>query len=282
MMKIRRIFTTNHEDQGLWLLKDGTKAFIKISTSNVRSTIGQFKTGYNREKVCLEVLQKLAVPKILKFNPIELPHFKNQKNIHCLALSYVGKHTSHELKLKPFEMVGVWLFVAEQLAAFRRHQILYCDLKCGNIMGQRKPLNISIIDFDGCLPLDPSQKYLENYKYTLGFCAPEVLREQKVTEQSLVYQEALLLFHFLTNGHDKNVDNVTFGLKKAVEILKRMDASDLAKLMTLCLSVNPKKRPKNYEEVLEKIKVCNIPTKILKVWTHLRKPYAKYLAEINL
>ncbi|OGR10089.1 MAG: hypothetical protein A2341_21345 [Deltaproteobacteria bacterium RIFOXYB12_FULL_58_9] len=281
-MKPRRLHTTLIEDKALWRLDDGQLAFVKIAASNSRNYVNDLRNKYNVEKTCLEVLKGLAVPKILDFDPTQTPQFKEQKSIFCLAQSFAGKHAAHGLNLTIDELVGVWIFLVEQMAAFRRHQILYTDLKCHNIMGRTNPLQVTIVDFDYGSPLISGQKHLERYGYTPGNQAPEIERGEKPTEQTLVFESGLLLFHFLTDQKQEMLKHPKYGLSHAVSIMKRLRVDDLIPLLVSCLEEQPHKRPLHYEEILEVIKATKLPPQIRKTWEQLKSPYIDRLAEVSL
>lgn len=199
-----------------------------------------------------------------------------------MALSDVGGTVLHKAALKPLELIGCWLFLAERLGAFRRHQILYRDCKPANILVQKKPLRVTLIDFNYATAASSRGVYpAHNFGYTAGFQAPEHGSRSSLTEQSVVYQLGMVLAHCWAGllAHPRT------GLDQLVKGMKRMGAPGLADLLADCLASRFEDRPRNYEEVLRRIHEsldAGIPPGAIRVWKTRRAPYAGRLAEVGL
>lgn len=282
MNQIKWLRTTSMEHKALWQLKSGEKVFVKMFSSSVKDQINKIRGGLGREETCLEVLDGLAVPKLIKLKAKDLPKLAGKQKIFLIAQSFAGGKNIHNLKFTLQELLGIWAFYVEQLAAFRRHGIIYTDFKCGNLMGSRVPLKVTIIDFDYAFPLIPGRKKLMCHGFTPGYQSPESSKGDIGTEASVVYECSVMLFHFLTDMDSNILIRDKTSLDKAVKLLNEMNTPDMAKLLVKCLDLDPLKRPKNYEDLLKHVKAVKLPPKALRIWQKLREPYAKRLAEVGL
>lgn len=274
--------TTIFEHKGVWKRANGERVFVKMFSSTDEGAMAKARGGFGRERTCLEVLQGLAVPTLVTLQPNELPKMPGAEGAISLAQSLAGENDIHHMGLEPYELVAAWVFVVEQLAAFRLHQIIYTDFKCGNIMGARDPFRITVIDFDHSFPMDKPRKKLLCHGYTPGFVSPESARGDVGTERSLVYECALLLVHFLTEGDGGSLGHRTRGLASAVKHLRKMGASHLGEVLTQCLAEDPGERPRHYHHLIECILQEKLPSKIEAFWQRQRKPYEARLDEVGL
>lgn len=281
-MKARRLRTASLRDCALWRLSDGRRAFIKIAFSDLPDIGPLMRAGIERERTCLQVLRGLAVPTLLKLKRSELPYPLRDGDSCYIAESYAGDRSLHALNLDRPALIGAWLFVAEQLAAFRGRGILYSDFKCGNICGTRRPFRVTVIDFGACGPLIPGKKYLAVHGYTPGMQSPEITRGERATERSLVYEFSCLLLHFVTGQNTAEGADPRLHLARGITELGDMEAPDLAGLLQACLSVDPKLRPKNYEELLKKLRAIRLPSSMTNTWNVLRAPYVDALRESGI
>lgn len=274
--------TTVFEHKGLWRRANGERVFVKVFSSSDKQSLHKARGGFGRERACLEVLEGLAVPKLVNLKKGEFPQIVGAENALILAQSYAGETDVHHRGLRSFELVATWIFVVEQLAAMRLHQIIYTDFKCGNVMASDDPLRITIIDFDHSFPIERPRKKLLCHGYTPGFASPEAMHGDIGTEQSLVYECALLLFHFLTDGDGRMIHHPRRGLPLALKRLAEMGASDLGEVLKGCLSVDPTARPRHYEHLLTCILHGKMPKKIESFWRTQREPYEARLDEVGL
>lgn len=132
----------------LILLEDGREAFVKVNDSCLSDGKRHAARLAARERVCLDVLRGLAVPALVRLPKGQLRRALGFEPSSHLAENHLRGKPLHKAKLKPVELLGCWLFMAEHLVAFRRHQILYTDCKPANILVQKKPLRVTFIDFN--------------------------------------------------------------------------------------------------------------------------------------
>lgn len=270
------------EHKGLWRRKNGERVFVKMFASTEEAAFRKAQGGMAREQTCLQVLSGLAVPKLVTLEKGELPTIPGAERTLVLAQSYVGEKDVHHVGLQPAELVGAWVFIVEQLAAFRLHQIIYTDFKCGNIMAEPNPLRVTLIDFDHAFPCDKPRKKLLCHGYTPGFISPESAQGDLGTERSLVYECSLLLFHFLTEGDGGTVHHPRKGLSVAVKKLRALGAAHLADVLAQALAHDPSHRPKHYQHLLSCILHERLPAKIEAFWRKQRAPYEARLDEVGL
>ena len=270
-----------HQGRYILELPNGTKAFVKASSSTQRRHIDGLRAALQREKICLRVLRGLAVPRLISLPTKSLPAYCRTPGMSYIAQSWEGEKIDH-VPLTPLEALGAWLFLVEQLTAFRRHRILYTDVKCANVLVQRHPLRVVVIDFGTASPLEPGRFPLRQYGFTRGFEAPECRAGKVPTERSLVYPLGILLPHVLVGTTTVSIKSAHSGLDAASRILRRIGAADAADVVCACLADDPRRRPPNYEAVLKRLRSCVLPAGTTSVWRHLRDPYRRRLAKLGL
>ncbi len=264
-------------------LGNGQKAFVKVYDSCLTSRERQLRRLADRERVCLEVLKGLAVPELVEISQEELRRHMGYCPSTYVAQSYVRGRRLNRSGLRPAELLGAWLFLTEQLVAFRRHQILYTDIKSSNVLAAREPLRITQIDFAYAAAASARGVYVSrSFGYTAGFQAPEHGAIPRLTEASLVYQLGMLLGHSWLGLDNSRLRDRQTGLPALQATLRRMGAAGLAELVAECLAATAKDRPRSFEEVLDRIRGDETPRAAMRVWKALRAPYARRLAEVGL
>jgi serine/threonine protein kinase len=260
-------------------LSNGRRVFVKAWHSDKKSAQAIVKERTERERICLEVLRGLAVPRWIKLPRRLLPSWCRGAAVY-LAESYEGV-TIHNTKLTDDESLGAWLFVLEQMAAFRRCQILYTDLKCANLLLQRDPMRVMVVDF-GAAGFFERTRFIKHFGYTLDYVAPEANRGVCGTERSLVYTAGILLPHFITGMNNGLIDSPERGLEAAARRLDAMGAREARKAMLACMEPEPHKRPATYLELWRRLRRAEVPEGARSVWAGLRRPYALRLGELKM
>ena len=202
------------------------------------------------------------------------------------AQAFVPGKSLHKSGLTPRELLGVWLFLAEHLVAVRRHQILYTDCKSSNVLVRRKPLKVTLIDFNYATAAKADGIYPSGFfGFTAGFQAPEHGLHSSLTEQSVVYQFGMLLANSLAGLSNSSLRNSAGGLSRLLTSLNKIGAPGIAELLGECLAASADERPESYEAVLKRIKQAvpdGVPPKAVRIWRTLRAPYADRLGEVGL
>lgn len=261
------------------------RAFVKMYDSCRRKTSEHGVRLLERERVCLEVLKDFAVPRL-----VELPEGTLRRELGFepaahVAQSFVLGKPLHKAGLTPAELLGAWMFLTEQLVAFRRHQILYTDLKPANVMARKTPLSLTQIDFDRAAVASEDGMYSgSEFGYTAGYEAPEHGKHARLGESAVVFQLGMLLANSWMGLDNSSVrDSKKLGSLR--ERVRKVGNGQLAKLVADCLAFDPKKRPSGYEEVLERLKAARRRSKNKKaftVWSALRRSVAEPLAGVDL
>ncbi len=168
---------------------NGRRAFVKLYDSCRRKTKRNGRRLLKRERTCLELLDGFAVPKLVTLPKGTLERHLGFEPAAFVAQSYVVGKPLHQAGLTPCELLGAWLFITEQLVAFRRHQILYTDLKPSNVIVRKPSLKLTQIDFDRAVAASEDGLYPGNvFGYTAGYEAPEHGKEAWLRETSVVFQ----------------------------------------------------------------------------------------------
>ena len=268
--------------------EDGRRLFVKASESNSRDMKDFFRTEFARESTCLDVLRGLAIPNRVELPRAELARLTGTQPAYTILLEMVTGKSLERLRLSPEQKLAAWFFITEHLCAIRRHEILYTDVKCSNVVATLRPFRITLIDFNTCIPLESNGRYLANrIGRTPQFSAPEQSTLDKIlTERAVVYQHGMLLAYLLceiSNGHFfVNRDRETKRLSKA---LSKFGSQPLVDLVLSCVESTVSKRPATYEHVLDAINALPNTRSIARakaIWATLRAPHAARLAEVNL
>ena len=266
-------------------LPDGRRVFVKANGCDLPRQRTAALNEIDREKTCLDVLKGLAVPERIALRGGEFRRVIGARS-RAVGQVWVPGRDLDKAGFGPVELLGAWAFVAEHLAAFRRHQILYTDIKCRNIRARRRPLSVCLIDFDMATCLSRDGAYSTSVVgYTQGFEAPEQPGANRVTERSLVYQLGMLLPHCLLGTENSTLGDSRRGLAALRRTLGSLGAASVGPIVEACLSKRVADRPRDYESVWAQIRDGGrspLPHEALEVWRALRAPYARRLAEVGL
>jgi hypothetical protein len=258
-------------------------AFVKFFVSKSPGTRQRHRAGFDHERLCLRALQGLAVPRVVRLTRDERALLRLPDGVPALvlAMEYLPGvplgHGGHSF----VQHLGGWLFVTEQLAAFREHGVLYADVKCNNIIASERPFRVHIVDFDAATAVVPGEPLVRLRRYTLGMEAPEASRSRLVTEAAVVYELGVLLFHILTDLDNRALRSQTDALARAQRLLVDAGAAGLADLLAACVQDEPAQRPQHYGEVLGRARATALPPEVRAVWSQLRGPTREHLAALG-
>jgi len=265
--------------------------FLKLKGSHNAAEYRKNRELAIVEETALEVLAGLAVPQRVELIPSQIPIIRDVQSrarsgstasLTYVAETYEGESFHNHLqRLDPHRALGVWLFCTEQFVAFRRHQLLYTDIKCTNIVATRNPWKIVVVDFDHVVALVGRRRW-GNFGFTRGFEPPELRTGSRPSEASAVYQLGMLLVHFLTKSGNHTLDHQRLGLPRVVRVLGRVQATSVAEVAIRCIAETPRDRFANFEEVYRALSCVSLPTKTLQIWCSLRSRYAVALAAVGL
>jgi hypothetical protein len=274
----------------------GQKVFMKLRASDTEQVAAKIRTCFTAERVALRVLEGLAVPRLVPMRLADIPAFGApggaafarlpRRGTGVILETYEGEPFHNHGRLTPRgpirHLVGVWLFCLEQFVAFRRHQLLYTDIKCRNIVSPRGGVpRVVIVDFDHVIPLVGRRRW-DFFGLTQGFDPPEIRAGQPPTEASCVYQLGILMFHFLTGMDNRKLADPRHGLGKMCALLTAVGAGRIAAIVERCVRADPPKRYCDFEAVFAEVLSGDVPAPITRHWTNLRAPYATRLASMDL
>lgn len=260
---------------------EGREGFLKLYGSDLRLGDAPARRRVERERTCLQILRGLAVPRLIPIARRALPLHLRFHSLSYIAQSYEGVDFDRA-GLSPAQKLPAWLFIAEQLVAFRRHSILYTDMKCQNVVISESPLKVVVIDFGSACPIVNGRADFRPAGISPKFVPPE-MNKGHFYEQSAVFQLGMLLAHTL--GTNVNTETLLLDPKRLGEptrILGELGAHGIAPLLARSLEMDFRKRPASYEELLAGIKKARIPEPIVGSWKLLRRPYEKRLAGLGL
>jgi hypothetical protein len=256
-------------------------AFVKIRASRQSVEIGHFRRQFDRENECLRKLRGLAVPRLVPISRRDLPIAFRDLPATYVATEVLAEHGPIDaIGLDPEALVAGWLFVVEQLVAFRRREILYSDIRCTNVLASKEPFEARIVDLEGCSPLVPPGKPLVNYGYTVRLEPPELSRGYAFTERSVVYQVAQLLPHILRHRMKQAVIGNTSPRWKGVLVSRGV--GDLVSLAVRGTAPEPRHRFGTLEALHRAARSVSLPDSIAGLLAQLRAPYARALARLDL
>jgi serine/threonine protein kinase len=261
---------------------------LKVKAAKVLAR--SLRKAFLTERTALELLQGLAVPRVMDLPGSGLARSGLRKMVGLapppgafIVETYEGQEFhDHRERMPVTHRLGAWLFCMEQLVAFRRRHLIYSDIKCHNIVVRsRRPWRIIIIDFDGIIPVGRRRGW-NNFASTRGYEPPEINSGKPPTEASCVYQLAMLLVHFLTNSDNRRLEHRRYGIPRVRALLARIGGTELCDVIVRSLHSDARKRPRNVEALLRRVRILPLPEESLSVWRELRAPYQRALAELGL
>lgn len=263
------------------------RVFVKFTDIKIPKDRPDLLGLWRVEKTALKVLNGLAVPERIDLPDATLRRMVDSPSLHFVTQRHVEGDTPHRLRLSMSQAIAIWLFVVEQLVAFRRRQILYVDVKSQNIVGTVDPLRMTIVDFDRVIVVSPRGIYKTSHvSLTPGWAAPEHTQATHVSERTLVFPVGILLLNLVyPAAWSLNLHQPGGFLSKLSKRLTTAGMPGLARLLKECLDYNVKRRPENYEAVWERARKLlerEVPRRIIDHWRTLRAPYVRALEESDL
>ncbi|NVB43123.1 hypothetical protein G6O69_35195 [Pseudenhygromyxa sp. WMMC2535] len=241
-----------------------------------------------RERAALSLLADLAVPALIELDDAQRRVLFGALDTDPLCTEHVGERIGKQ-PCSADQLIGLWLFVAEQLAAFRRRRLLYSDIKTENIMVSPDLSRVTIIDLEGCAVLDPEDSYgAWQLKQTRPFGAPEHdlaldTGNGEVTEACVVHQLGSMMCH------SWNLSQAGRGwfadFRDHAHLRVACQAAGRGRLLALierCIEADPQARPPTIAAVwaeLDALSVEPAHAEPRRIFTELRAPYAHALAE---
>lgn len=262
------------------------RVFIKSDT---------FKLGhesdYRRELAAFQLLQGLAVPRLVRLTAAERRALLGVHDRCVLCMQYAGERLGY-YPLEPARLMGLFWFVTEHLVAFRRRGLVYSDIKLENVLVDQDLRAAYLIDLEGCTTISRSGRYTGlQLKATEPFVAPEHRRligspERRLTEAALSYQLGAM-YAFVWNGLHGMHREARPSL--ALHALREHHAAraqvSFAALIEACMAELPQARPRNVEQVWKRIRACARKPAYARereIFETLRRPYRRALGALGL
>lgn len=137
--------------------------------------------------------------------------------------------------------------ILEGLAYLHSKQIIHRDLKCQNIMLENE-MNVKLIDFGASIEIDGTQHTEMEFKGSLPWTAPEVIKCKKVSKQSDIWSYGCTLLEMATGKLPWEFDNFLQAINKIgntteVPCIPASLPGDLRSLIESCLVRDFKARP---------------------------------------
>lgn len=268
--------------QGRYVLETAAgHAFVKLRASRDRGEIARLRQQLERETAYLGKLRGLAVPRAVRLSRRELPAAFRELPAAYVATEVLAEHGPLDaVGLPPDALAAGWLFVVEQLVAFRRREVLYSDVRCVNVLARRAPFAVRIVDLEGCSPLVPPGRPLANYSYAPTPAPPELARGRAFTERSVVFQAAQLLPHILLHRMQRA------GAGSASPLWRRQlaarGAGRLVDAVVRGAALEPRHRFATLEALYRAVRAVPLPGPIAARLAELRAPYRRALARLEL
>jgi serine/threonine protein kinase len=259
----------------LYTRDDGARFFVKAGSAEIAAELAA-------ERAALEVLAGLAVPDAWEDAAGRSVEHLGGIADEWLARDFAPGKPLHAFAFRPAVALGVWGFVVEQLAAFRRRGVLLSDVKTDNVIFDRATPSCVLIDFGGAVPVAEGPRFpATRLAWTPGAVAPEHLAGGVIGETALVFQAGVLLSHLLAGvgalAIAERLAQDDF-LTSACGFGDKILPEAVSHLLRECLDEDPKLRPPTYAALHERLD--DLPPEASAVWDVLREPYAEQLGEV--
>ena len=198
-----------------------------------------------------EVAQRFDHPALLKIFDIRvIRRWFREREVRTL-LEYVNGKSLEQIEKPPAELL-VLVFAEAASAMSHMHQrgVFHADLKPNNILVSQSG-QVKVIDF-GLAWLRGSNK--NRVQGTMGYLAPEQLRDRVVTEATDIYNFGASMYRMFTGrtasgaGSDVNILPKR-GIIIHTEELRPDLPQSLASVIDRCCETKPHKRPQSMYEV---------------------------------
>ena len=204
--KLNKVFLS--ERPGMLVKKitysDGTSIAVKIRFGRGL----ELRNLIQRERIALTFLAGLAAPRISRYSRAKIIKEFKQRFVNYIAMSFIPGSGSDRRNFKPADALGLWLFTLEQLAAFRKRDILYTDIKPEHILTTSDLEQACLVDFDSCFMAEPKRIYPRSELFISPLSSPpETFFVDNLTESFAPYQLAMVLGALILGSfYNKNIN----------------------------------------------------------------------------
>lgn len=247
-------------------LKLGVRVALKfLPASRVRD--GDWLRRMHHEVRISREVSHPNVCRVFDITEAEGEHFISMECVEGDDLANLLRRIGHIPRAKALEISRQ---ICEGLAAAHDKGVLHRDLKPANIMLDNQG-SVRITDF-GIAALTHKLVSSEIRAGTPAYMAPEQLAGREVTPRSDIYSLGLLLFEIFSG--EMVIDEQTLtaiqqwhdasGASPSVEALEDVD-EDIARVIHLCLRLDPAERPESAREVAAALPMPAFPLRSRRV-----------------
>jgi serine/threonine-protein kinase len=202
-----------------------------------------------------DIAQKLDHPSLLKVYDIRLKRrWFRVREVRTL-LEYVNGQTLEQLpNLSVPLLAAIFAEVAQAVSYMHRRDVFHADLKPNNIMVANSG-QVKVIDFGLAWERGQAKNRVQG---TIGYLAPEQMRDRMVTEATDIYNLGATMYRMLTGRSASGTPAAGSGnfiasqgiLVPAHELNPKIPFS-LDELVSRCCATKPRKRPESMAAVAE-------------------------------
>ncbi|OCQ99746.1 protein kinase [Oscillatoriales cyanobacterium USR001] len=242
-------------------LHNNTSIIIKVLKSEETEWIKRFE----QEKSILSDFKNLGLPRLEKQFNLTL---KNGHVLRCLVMEKVNgdnleewlqknKKKNNKFQITEREAISWLKQMAEIIDKLHQRSFFHRDIKPANIMVKRISNQVVLIDFGDArmvtgTVVDPNKDVTSVYSH--GYTAPEQMKRRAVP-QSDFFSLGRTFTHLLTGIHPDQLPTSPRNDDKLIwrDKAPQIKSKELANLIDYLMEPNFKKRPKNTQEILQRI-----------------------------
>ena len=242
-------------------LHRNTLIIIKVLKSEEPEWIKRFE----QEKSILRDFKNLGLPKLEKQFNVTL---KNGHILRCLAMEKVNgdnleewlqkkKKKNNKFQITEREAISWLKQMAEILDKLHQRSFFHRDIKPSNIMVKKISNQVVLIDFGDArmvtgTVVDPNKDVTSVYSH--GYTAPEQMKRRAVP-QSDFFSLGRTFAHLLTGIHPDELPTSSRNEDKLIwrDKAPQVVSKELVKLIDDLMEPLVNKRPKNTQEILQRI-----------------------------
>lgn len=255
------------------------RLFLKIIAWTDRKAGGSFRTRADRELVAGTLFDGLPVCAGFELPAGEIAAIRDRfgldRRSRIVAFEFIESDPLAKLLARwPIpRRIAAWCYVAEVLEAIRCRGILYADVKPENVLFDKRLGTLRLIDFEAMVPWQDSRTYMLWLNYTPEYAPPESHRGGPRDESTVVYELGMMLGWFVDPGFCNSARLESGRIERVVKRLARHAHPQLAELFARATSVSPHRRPRGFDDVVDRLYAIPIGRALADQWRRFRAPF---------